>query len=378
MSLASRLEVALATSNATSVFQFIIREKSSMSLIDQLDDVACRDLHKNEFKNVTLILRALEQVISKDEDCINQLVQQKPNKAPVRLMEAFCEVSMRLCQSNAEGSIKILEILILRFGAVVIDQDVHFNLRLEAIKTINSMLDTASKETRKKICQSDHSSLLEEFAKVIIDVGDYEMQVAISEALCRMTPKKLREELVGKWFSYRSFASTFTTIRVKEFETDCRIFLNELNSYFGSSRRVFSYPCIRAFLDTTELFKPEDELLQNFWIDFNIGTSCIGFYVNDPQETLWELIHLPKEAVSSYNLQECGDQKILSIHMSLPVCHGKITGKMVQVTFDSRHDIQTAVNKVFAGGDELHLLETTKVYLLFVNMDIISQQYLVA
>lgn len=48
---------------------------------------------------------------------------------------------------------------------------------------------------------------------------DYEMQVAISEALCRMTPKKQREELVGEWFNYRSFASTFTTIRVKEFET---------------------------------------------------------------------------------------------------------------------------------------------------------------
>ncbi|KAM9436510.1 synaptonemal complex protein 2-like [Clarias gariepinus] len=292
--------------------------------------------------------------------CEHLKVQQKPNKAPMRLMEVFCEVSMRLCQSNTEGNVKILEILILRFGAVVIDYDVHFSLRLEAIKTINSMLDSASKETRKKICQSDHSSLLEEFAKVIIDVGDYEMQVAISEALCRMTPKKLREELVGKWFSYRSFASSFTTIRVKEFETDCRIFLNELNSYFGDSRRVFSYPCIRAFLDTTELLKPEDELLQKFWIDFNIGTSCIGFYVNDPQETLWELIHLPKEAVSSYNLQECDDRKILSICMLLPVCHGKITGKMVQVTFDSRHDIQTAVNKVYAGGEKLQLLEMTQ------------------
>ncbi|XP_060756065.1 synaptonemal complex protein 2-like [Neoarius graeffei] len=292
--------------------------------------------------------------------CEHLKVQQKPNKASMRLVEVFCEVSMRFCQSNTEGSIKILEILILRFGAVVIDKDAHFNLRLEAIKTINSMLDNASKETRKNICQSDHSSLLEEFAKMIIDVGDYEMQVAISEALCRMTPKKLREELVGKWFSYRSFASTFTTIRVKEFETDCRIFLNELNNYFGSSRSVFSYPCIRAFLDTTELFKPEDELLQKFWVDFNTGTSCIGFYVNDPQETLWELIHLPKEAVSSYNLQECGDQKILSVHMSLPVCHGKTTGKMVQVTFDSRHDIETAVNKVYAGRDELQLLEMIK------------------
>lgn len=64
--------------------------------------------------------------------------------------------------------------------------------------------------------------------------------------------------------------------------------------------------------------------------------------------------------------------------MSLPVCHGKTTGKMVQVTFDSRHDIETAVNKVYAGRDELQLLEITKVYWLFVNMDIIGRQYLIA
>ncbi|KAK1806430.1 hypothetical protein P4O66_004950, partial [Electrophorus voltai] len=243
---------------------------------------------------------------------------------------------------------KILEILMLRFGAVVIDQEVTFNLRLEAIKTINSMLDNASKESRKRLCQTnDHDFLLEEFAKVMIDVGDYEMQVAISEALCRLSPKKQREELVGKWFSYRSFASAFTTIRVKEFETDCRIFLNKLNSYFGASRSVFSFPCIRAFLGFSELFKPEDELLQQFWVDFNVGTSCISFYVNDPEGTLWELIHLPKEAISTYSLQESDDQKTLIIHMSLPVTHGDVSDKMVLITFDSQHDIQTALEKVF-------------------------------
>lgn len=52
--------------------------------------------------------------------------------------------------------------------------------------------------------------------------------------------------------------------------------------------------------------------------------------------------------------------------MSLPVCHGKITGKRVQITFHCRHDIQTALNKVYAEGDELQLMEATKVYWFFL------------
>ncbi|XP_036416517.1 synaptonemal complex protein 2-like [Colossoma macropomum] len=380
--LAKRLEDAFFSNNVLSAVMVILEEKSSTSLVDRLDEVASRELQKNEFKNVTLILRAFEQIISKDKDCINILVhqgvvikmlnwfervsehlkmQQKASKGPVQLMEVFYEVSMSLCQSDVEDNGKILEVLLLRFGAVVIDQEVKFGLRLEAIKTINSMLDNSSKEFRRKICQSDdHNFLLEEFAKVIVDVGDYEMQVAVSEALCRMTPKKLREELVGKWFNYRSFASTFTAIRVKEFETDCRIFLNELNSYFGDSRRVFSFPCTRAFLDFTELFKPEDELLKEFWVDFNVGTSCISFFVHDPEGTLWELIHLPKEALCTYSLRECDDRKLLSVHMNVDVSHGNTVGKMVQIAFDSKYDIQTAVEKVFGRGEDSQLPEDPK------------------
>ncbi|KAG1953741.1 synaptonemal complex protein [Pimephales promelas] len=247
------------------------------------------------------------------------------------------------------GSSKILDIFLLRFGAVVLDCEVPFCLRLEAIRTINSMLDSSPKETRKKLCQSDdHTGLLEDLAKALTDIGDYEMQVAISEALCRMTPRKLREHFAGKWFSFRSFASAFTSIRDKDFETDCRTFLNELNSYFGNSRRVFSFPCIQAFLDSAELFKPEDECLKEFWVDFNIGTSTISFFVNDPQNTLWELIHLPKDVVSMYELQECDDQKIVVFHMSTPISHGEITGKIVKIIFSLEHNIQTALTRVFA------------------------------
>ncbi|ROL51079.1 Synaptonemal complex protein 2-like [Anabarilius grahami] len=111
---------------------------------------------------------------------------------------------------------------------------------------------------------------------------------------------------------------------------------------------VFSFPCIQAFLDSVELFKPEDEFLKEFWVDFNIGTSTISFFVNDPKNTLWELIHLPKDDVSMYDLQERDDQKILSVHMSTPISHGEITGKMVKIIFSSEHNIQTALKKVFA------------------------------
>uniref|UniRef100_A0A8C1T9Z7 Synaptonemal complex protein 2-like n=1 Tax=Cyprinus carpio TaxID=7962 RepID=A0A8C1T9Z7_CYPCA len=351
------------------VIMILIEEKSSVSLADRLDEVVIKELHKIEHKNVALILRAIEHLISKDEDSIQKLVnhglvvkmlnwfeissenlkgQHKPPRDAMNLIEVFYEVAMGLCHITIAGSNKILDIFLLRFGAVVLDYEVAFCLRLEAIRTINSMLDSSPKDIRKKLCQSDdHVGLLEDLAKALTDIGDYEMQVAISEALCRMTPRKLREDFAGKWFRFRSFASAFTSIRDKDFETDCRTFLNELNSYFGNSRRVFSFPCIQAFLDSAELFKPEDEFLKEFWVDFNIGTSTISFFVNDPKNTLWELIHLPKDVVSVYNFQECGDQKILEVHMSTPLSHGEITGKIVKIIFSAEHNIQTALTRVF-------------------------------
>ena len=126
-------------------------------------------------------------------------------------------------------------------------------------------------------------------------------------------------------------------------------------STFFISVRVYTFPCIRVFLDSTEvclpwvflllcsdpcqlvcllvsslpsfqLFKPEDDNLEQYWIDFNLGSSCVSFFINDPevrnwthtllvlvgllfwlvnfcglpQASLWESVHLTREIVYRY------------------------------------------------------------------------------
>uniref|UniRef100_A0A3P8YWA3 Synaptonemal complex protein 2 Spt16M-like domain-containing protein n=1 Tax=Esox lucius TaxID=8010 RepID=A0A3P8YWA3_ESOLU len=173
------------------------------------------------------------------------------------------------------------------------------------------------------------------------------MQVALTEALCRMTVKKSREELANKWFANPVFAEGFNAIKDGEFETDCRNFLNDLNSYFGDERRVFTFPCLKVFLETTELFKPLDENLKEFWVDFNLGSHNISFFVNNPECLLWESIHVDRVDVLNYSLCDCDERTVLTVHLSKPIAHCNTKGRMVQISFDSKHDILDAAKRVF-------------------------------
>lgn len=74
------------------------------------------------------------------------------------------------------------------------------------------------------------------------------------------------------------------------------------------SVRVYSFPCLQAFLDSTEvkdgtlkllvclsvslvslnclllqLFPPNDDKLDKFWVDFNLSSGCVSFFIDDPQ-----------------------------------------------------------------------------------------------
>ncbi|KAJ8010598.1 hypothetical protein DPEC_G00076730 [Dallia pectoralis] len=364
MSLEVSLEDAVVNSDAAATADALIREKASKSLVSRLNQIAYKELDRKDFKSVNMLLSVIEDVCKRNKDCFNGLSRQaveiikvdknKVGKELSKLIETFYDFFLGLSQSVEDRS-QLTSVFLLHVGVVGTDADIPFGLRLEALRTINTVLDGTRREERLQLSHSkDHCLLLEQFAKVILNVGDFDMQVALTEALCRMTMKKSREEMANKWFANPVFAAGFNAIKDKEFETDCRTFLNDLNGYFGEERRVFTFPCLHVYLDTTELFKPLDENLKEFWVDFNLGSRCVSFYVNIPECSLWESIHVEKVDVFKYSVCDCDKQTVLTVHLFKPITQCNTTGRMVQICFDSEHDILDAAQRVFESTLLLH------------------------
>ncbi|XP_054862015.1 synaptonemal complex protein 2-like [Amphiprion ocellaris] len=126
------------------------------------------------------------------------------------------------------------------------------------------------------------------------------------EALCRMATPNQRRELADQWFSMGHVANAFAKIRDSEFEMACRKFLNMVNGMQGDRRRVYSYPCLEVYLGKYELLMPSDENLEEFWIDFNLGSHSISFYFSltdeETQEGHWETICINENEVQSYTV----------------------------------------------------------------------------
>ncbi|XP_043921718.1 synaptonemal complex protein 2-like [Protopterus annectens] len=177
-------------------------------------------------------------------------------------------------------------------------------MEIMAARALNRFLEKISHAERKKMILSEElCNLMQDLAQTIPEVGDYETQVAISEALCRISVKKWRDEAAQRWFVKDRIAAAFKCITDEEFETDCRKFLNEMNESLGDKRKVYSYPCITAYLDMDEVTKPADEKLECFWIDFNLESFSISFFINDADEALWDAVSLEKELVHGFNVE---------------------------------------------------------------------------
>ncbi|XP_015255094.1 PREDICTED: synaptonemal complex protein 2-like [Cyprinodon variegatus] len=255
-----------------------------------------------------------------------------------------------------------LSVVLLQLVHLSLEDGVHFPLRLEAIRTYNSILESISRQERRLIqMDQNQTRILSQVAAAVLTVGDYEFQVSLSEALCRLTPHRGREQRANQWFSDSNISSAFCDIRDSDFEVDCRRFLNFVNGSHGDERRVYSLPCLQAFLSSTQLFRPKDDKLDEFWIDFNVDSGCVSFFIDDPQAFLWGSIQLLREDIHCYDLQVKDHETVLRVRLINPIMHGNIRGYMVALTFRAEHqrELEEAAWRVFkkaassTGGGEV-------------------------
>uniref|UniRef100_A0A8C3IU78 Synaptonemal complex protein 2 n=1 Tax=Chrysemys picta bellii TaxID=8478 RepID=A0A8C3IU78_CHRPI len=249
------------------------------------------------------------------------------NEALTSLVEDFFDVLMLVHDTNSEGKIQTLESFILRICTLVADVRINIYIQQEAVRKLNSMLDTMPREARKKI------------------ISTKEMFLVI------MTSEKQRGELARQWFSMAFVTNAFKGIKDSEFETDCRKFLNQVNGMLGDKRRVFTYPCLSAILDKYELQIPLDENLDEFWIDFNVGSRSISFYVAaDDEDHQWETVSIPEEEVEMYSLEEKESKKLLTIILKNPVTVGNQEGEQMFLYFDPVLEIMEVARKVYGAN----------------------------
>ncbi|XP_038014705.1 synaptonemal complex protein 2 [Motacilla alba alba] len=190
--------------------------------------------------------------------------------------------------------------------------------------------------------------VMSEMGRRILDAGDYDTQVAITEALCRMVSEKQRRVLASQWFPMEFVSTAFKEIKDAEFETDCRKFLNQVNGMLGDKRRVFTFPCLSAALDEYELQIPVDENLEEFWIDFNIGSRSISFYVAaEDADQQWETVIIQEEDVNMYSLEEKDSKKLLTIDLKSPMSVGTLEGEKFLFCFDSILEIKDVIIKIY-------------------------------
>ncbi|XP_041269230.1 synaptonemal complex protein 2-like [Onychostruthus taczanowskii] len=274
------------------------------------------------------------------------------------LLEDFFDSALVICKCSNEGKKELVNLFLPELGRLVTEANLCCALHLEALRTLNSILDSLPREERKKFPLSEEiCSLTKDLAKTILEVGDYDLQVALSEALCRLMIKKWRDDLVHHWFEDNYLAEAFKEIKDREFETDCRKFLNLLNERLGDKRRVYSFPCISAFAEMNEVKKPSDEKLEEFWIDFNAGSQSVTFYVDCDEGALWDSVRLSKENVNSYSVREKDRQKIVKFFMKVPAALNKTEVTEVKLVFSAEFEILSVLRKVL-GDERLMIVES--------------------
>uniref|UniRef100_A0A2R9AM38 Synaptonemal complex protein 2 n=1 Tax=Pan paniscus TaxID=9597 RepID=A0A2R9AM38_PANPA len=336
-----------------------VKIKCSKQFFHKVDNLICRELNKEDIHNVSAILVSvgrcgknisvlgqaglltmikqglIQKIIhsffymvawfEKSKDIIQSQGNSK-DEAVLNMIEDLVDLLLVIHDVSDEGKKQVVESFVPRICSLVIDSRVNICIQQEIIKRMNAMLDKMPQDARKIL-------------------SNQEMLILI------MTTEKQRQELAHQWFSMDFIAKAFKRIKDSEFETDCRIFLNLVNGMLGDKRRVFTFPCLSAFLDKYELQIPSDEKLEEFWIDFNLGSQTLSFYIaGDNDDHQWEAVTVPEEKVQIYSIEVRESKKLLTIILKNTVKISKREGKELLLYFDASLEITNVTQKIFGAN----------------------------
>ncbi|XDV45666.1 hypothetical protein PO909_013724 [Leuciscus waleckii] len=303
------------------------------------------------------------------------------NETLIKLAEDFFDALMVVHESCKEGTCEVTEALLSHIGKLASNAQINIMIQKEAARKLNAILAKIPMELKKKkmiLSSQEASCMINDVASRILRGGDYDLQVSLMEALCRMTSPAQRNELADSWFTMTFVSSAFKKMKDSEFETDCRKFLNMVNGMQGDGRSVYSYPCLQAFLDKHELLMPEDGNLEAFWIDFNLGSQSISFYFcvtdKDAQDGQWNTLCIAENEVHSYTVEEEGGRKTLHLVLTEPVNIDSLEGSRVCIKFSSSLDILRATENVYGQAKNRTSVRKTSIVKTPVHINLSSQE----
>ncbi|KAL7864596.1 hypothetical protein AOLI_G00160160 [Acnodon oligacanthus] len=409
----SLVDEALKHSYFQALEQFLLEEtsegktsKCSYQFISKLDKLINRELDQRNVKNASTVFTILHKLgntlvfpvgegISAmvSQGLVRKMVQWFErvkkfwieaglvrNEVMLNLAEDFFDALMAVHENCKEGTYQITESLLHQIGKLASDAHVNILIQKEAVRKLNVILGKIPVELKKEkiLSSQEASTVMDDLASRILKGGDYDLQVALMEALCRMTSRAQRRELADRWFSMEFVATAFRNIQDSEFETDCRKFLNLVNGMQGDGRSVYSYPCLEVFLDKCALLMPVDENLKEFWIDFNLGSQSISFYFclseDQAQEEQWDTLCIAENEIHSYTVEEEKDVKVLQLILTEPVCVSNIEGSKLAIHFSSSLDILQATKKVYGEAKNKKFVGKTTTSVVKTTVQIILDE----